>query len=47
MTLLTWANLAYYQRLMADARGAIRAGRFSDFVAETRAGWEAGDIAAR
>jgi queuine tRNA-ribosyltransferase len=47
MTLLTWANLAYYQRLMADARAAIRAGRFADFVVETRAGWEQGDIAAR
>ncbi|MFZ5724202.1 MAG: tRNA guanosine(34) transglycosylase Tgt [Pseudomonadota bacterium] len=29
-------NLRYYQRLMADLRGAIEAGRLADFVAELR-----------
>ena len=42
MTLLTWANLAYYQQLMAGARAAIRDGRFTDYAAETRAGWAKG-----
>jgi queuine tRNA-ribosyltransferase len=37
--LLSWANIAYYQSLMADMREAIFAGRFKDFTAETRAGW--------
>jgi queuine tRNA-ribosyltransferase len=37
--LLTWHNLAYYQRLMADARAAIEAGRFTDYAAATREGW--------
>jgi len=31
--LLTWHNLAYYQRLMADLRAAIRAGRLGAFIA--------------
>ncbi len=39
MTLITWANLAYYQSLMAGARAAIREGRFADYAAEARAGW--------
>jgi queuine tRNA-ribosyltransferase len=43
MTLLTWANLAYYQQLMAGAREAIKAGRFADYAAETRAGWAQGE----
>ena len=30
--LLTWHNLHYYQRLMAEARGAIEAGRFAELV---------------
>ncbi len=34
--LLTWHNLAYYQRLMADLRGAITAGRLSAFIEEFR-----------
>jgi len=42
--LLTWNNLAYYQSLMADIRAAIEAGRYDDFMAETQAGWERGDI---
>jgi len=43
--LLTWNNLAYYQQVMAGAREAISAGRYADYVAETKAGWEKGDIA--
>jgi queuine tRNA-ribosyltransferase len=35
--LLTWHNLAYYQRLMADLRAAIAAGGFAAFVAAFRA----------
>lgn len=35
-------NLTYYQRLMADARSAIEAGRFSDFKAERLDAWEQG-----
>jgi queuine tRNA-ribosyltransferase len=45
MMLLTWNNLAYYQSLMAGIRAAIEAGRFTDFSAETQAGWAVGDIA--
>jgi queuine tRNA-ribosyltransferase len=41
--LLTWNNIAYYQTLMAGARAAIGAGRYSDFVAETKAGWARGE----
>ncbi|HEX5777450.1 MAG TPA: tRNA guanosine(34) transglycosylase Tgt [Xanthobacteraceae bacterium] len=37
--LLSWANIAYYQSLMAGIREAISAGRLKDFAAETRAGW--------
>jgi queuine tRNA-ribosyltransferase len=40
--LLSWNNIAYYQALMAGARAAIAAGRYSDFVATTKAGWERG-----
>lgn len=43
--LLTWVNLAYYQELMAGLRAAIAAKRLDDFIAETRAGWAAGDQA--
>ncbi|EKE76318.1 tRNA guanosine(34) transglycosylase Tgt [Oceanibaculum indicum] len=46
LMLLTWHNLAYYQRLMAGLRAAIEAGSLEDFVAgfhETQAG---GDIPA-
>ena len=46
MMLLTWANLSYYQELMAGMRAAIAAGRFEDFYAETKAGWARGDSAA-
>ncbi len=47
MVLLTFANLAYYQRLMAGAREAIEAGRYGDHMAAARAGWQAGDIPLR
>jgi len=43
MTLLTWANIAYYQDLMAGARAAIRAGRYADYMAETAENWAKGD----
>jgi queuine tRNA-ribosyltransferase len=35
--LLTWHNLHYYQRLMAEARAAIEAGRFAAQVARAAA----------
>ena len=41
--LLSTINLAYYQALMAGMREAIAAGRFADFQAATKAGWEQGD----
>jgi queuine tRNA-ribosyltransferase len=40
-TLLSIANLYYYQDLMAGARAAIRAGRFTDYAAEAREQWAA------
>jgi len=46
MMLLTWINLAYYQDLMAGMRAAIAEGRFADFKALTKEGWERGDIPA-
>ena len=42
--LLSWNNLAYYQRLMQDIRDAIEAGRYADFMAQTQAEWERGNI---
>jgi queuine tRNA-ribosyltransferase len=45
MVLNTWANLGYYQRLMAGARRAIAEARYTDYCAEVKAGWAAGDIA--
>ncbi len=42
--LLSTINLAYYQALMAGSRAAIAGGRFADFIATTKAGWERGDI---
>jgi queuine tRNA-ribosyltransferase len=41
--LLTTVNLAYYQGLMQGMRAAIAAGKFQDFVAETKQRWTAGD----
>ena len=46
MMLLTWANLAYYQDLMAGMRKAIGASSFSDFYGETKAGWARGETQA-
>ncbi|WP_421983054.1 tRNA guanosine(34) transglycosylase Tgt [Roseibium sp.] len=43
--LLTWNNIAYYQRLMKGMRDAIEEGRFADFYAETKENWARGDIA--
>jgi queuine tRNA-ribosyltransferase len=45
MMLLSWANLAYYQALMAGARSSIAAGRFSDYAAGCAEGWGRGDLA--
>ncbi|BBE71410.1 tRNA guanosine(34) transglycosylase Tgt [Oharaeibacter diazotrophicus] len=41
--LLTWVNVDYYQRLMQGARDAIEAGRYADYVAETKDGWRRGE----
>ncbi len=41
--LLTIHNLAYYQRLMSEARAAIRADRFLTFYREKLAGWQSRD----
>ncbi|MGL6094918.1 MAG: tRNA-guanine transglycosylase, partial [Fimbriiglobus sp.] len=38
-TLLSLHNVAFYLRLMADARRAIADGRFAEFRAECVAGW--------
>jgi queuine tRNA-ribosyltransferase len=43
MMLLTQANVAYYQELMAGLRAAIAAGRLADFIAETKEGWARGE----
>ncbi len=45
MMLLTEINLAYYQDLMADMRGAIAAGRFEPFCAKTKAAWQTEETA--
>ena len=44
MMLITGINLAYYQELMAGLRNAITGGKLDDFIAETKQGWERGDI---
>jgi len=38
--LLTWHNLAYYQRLMRALRGATIGGRLDAFAAAARAAWQ-------
>ncbi len=43
MMLLTWANLSYYQDLMAGMRQGIREGAFEDFYARTKADWLRGE----
>jgi queuine tRNA-ribosyltransferase len=45
--LLSAANLAYYQSLMAGMRAAITDGRFEAFRRATKAGWEQGDLPPR
>jgi queuine tRNA-ribosyltransferase len=40
-TLLSIVNLFYYQDLMAAARTAIAAGRYADYVAQTKEQWAA------
>ena len=42
MMLLTWANLSYYQHLMAEIRNAIAGGYYNDAVDEIKAGWHGG-----
>jgi queuine tRNA-ribosyltransferase len=42
--LISWANIHYYQQLMAGARAAIAAGRYADYVAQTKDGWARGDL---
>jgi queuine tRNA-ribosyltransferase len=43
--LLSTINLSYYQELMGGMREAIVQGRFAEFRAETRRGWQQGDLA--
>ncbi len=38
-TLLSWNNIAYYQRLMADMRAAIEAGTFAALYDRLRPVW--------
>ncbi|MBI2719846.1 MAG: tRNA guanosine(34) transglycosylase Tgt [Rhizobiales bacterium] len=45
MMLLSWANIAYYQALMQEIRGAIEAGRFEEFRRATKEQWKLGDVA--
>jgi queuine tRNA-ribosyltransferase len=45
--LLSEINVAYYQRLMQDVRGAIATGTFEEFYRRTRDGWANGDIPPR
>jgi len=44
--LLSWANTAFYQELMAAMRSAIAEGRFAPWAAETSARLAAGERAA-
>ena len=43
--LLTWANLHYYQELMAGLRAAIADGALPDFMAQFAQQQAAGDLA--
>jgi queuine tRNA-ribosyltransferase len=45
--LLTTANLAYYQELMAGLRNAIADGCFDAFQGAIREGWARGDLRPR
>jgi len=40
--LLSWNNIAYYQRLVKGARDAIAAGDYAAYVQGTKAGWARG-----
>jgi queuine tRNA-ribosyltransferase len=42
--LLTWNNIAYYQRLMHDIREAIGSGTFADRAAAITESWARGDL---
>jgi len=42
--LLTWNNVAYYQQLMRDIRGAIENGALADRSAAIAEAWERGDV---
>lgn len=42
MMILSWANLAYYQSLMAGIRTAIAERRLADFIASTCEAWHRG-----
>ena len=42
MMLLSWANIAYYQELMAGMRTAIEAGNFQNFKQQTISDWQKG-----
>jgi len=46
MMLITGINLAYYQELMSGLRQAISLGQLDDFIAQTKQGWEQGDLPA-
>jgi queuine tRNA-ribosyltransferase len=39
-TLLSIHNITYYQRLVAGARAAIEAGRYEEYYATKKAGWD-------
>ena len=45
--LLSWNNIAYYQRLMQEMRDAIEGQRFADASAEISEGWARGDLPTR
>ena len=45
MMILSWANIAYYQHLMAGIRDAIESDRFESFRSSTKKKWESGDAA--
>jgi queuine tRNA-ribosyltransferase len=44
LMLLSWHNVAYYQKLMADLRAAIRAGNLTQFAATFAADQARGDV---
>jgi queuine tRNA-ribosyltransferase len=46
MMLLSWANVAYYQEVMAGMRKAIASGQFEDFRAKTKDQWKRGAVPA-